>query len=299
MSAKRSSLGRGLDALLPKVEKGSGVEQLPLASLRVSVYQPRKRIDPAAIAELASSVAQKGVLQPLLVRPAASGYEIVAGERRFRAAQQAGLSSVPAIVKTLSDRETLEIALIENVQREDLSAVEEARAFKQLMEFGMNQEEVAQAVGKSRSAVANTLRLLQLDEDALTALDEGRITAGHARAILALPEVGRPWALGRILEEGLSVREAERLEVEPERVSPDGAFQVAEESETAATGEADTSATKTNPISAVHRAQLETELTRHVGTRVRVVGERKGRLELHFHSPDELQRLLELLNYQP
>lgn len=222
MSAKRSSLGRGLDALLPKVEKGRGIEQLPLEALRVSAFQPRKRIDPAAIAELASSVAQKGVLQPLLVRPADSGYEIVAGERRFRAAQQVGLATVPAIVKPLTDRETLEIALIENLQRESLSAVEEARAFKQLMDFGLNQEAVAQAVGKSRSAVANTLRLLQLDGEALAALDEGRISAGHARAILSLPEAARPWALRRILEEGLSVRQAERLEYPAEAVAGGG-----------------------------------------------------------------------------
>ena len=194
MSAKRS-LGRGLDALLPKVEKG-GVEQLPLSELSVSVYQPRKRLDPEGVAELARSVAQRGVLQPLLVRPSGQGYEIVAGERRFRAAQQAGLKTVPVVVKTLDDRETLEIALIENVQREDLSAVEEARAFKQLLEFGLSQEEVADAVGKSRSTVANTLRLLQLGDAALSALDEGRISAGHARAILAQPENDREWALG-------------------------------------------------------------------------------------------------------
>lgn len=294
MSAKRSSLGRGLDALLPKVQKGDGVEQVPLEALQVSVYQPRKRIDPAAIAELASSIAQKGVLQPLLVRPTASGYEIVAGERRFRAAQQAGLSTVPAIVKTLSDRETLEIALIENVQREDLSAVEEARAFKQLMEFGMNQEAVAQAVGKSRSAVANTLRLLQLGEDVLTALDEGRVSAGHARAILALPEAGRSWALARILENGLSVREAEQLEYRF-----DGDSNGVGEGEAEAPGETlDPSAVRTGRASAAPYVQLESDLARHVGTKVRVVGREKGKIELHFYSPDELQRLLELLNYQ-
>lgn len=288
MSAKRSSLGRGLDALLPKVEKGQGVEQLPLESLKVSVYQPRKRIDPAAIAELAGSIAQKGVLQPLLVRPTAAGYEIVAGERRFRAAQQAGLSTVPAIVKTLSDRETLEIALIENVQREDLSAVEEARAFKQLMEFGMNQEGVAQAVGKSRSAVANTLRLLQLSDEALEALDEGKISAGHARAILAQLEEGRSWALGRILEAGLSVREAEQLSFAAERSSVNGS-------------EAELPLERGQPTlpAGVRYRQLETDLTRRVGTRVRVMGGDRGRIELHFHSQDELQRLLELLDYRP
>jgi len=270
VSAKRS-LGRGLDALLPKVEKG-GVEQVPLSALTVSVYQPRKRLDPEGVAELARSVAQRGILQPLLVRPKGQGYEIVAGERRFRAAQQAGLATVPVVVQTLSDRETLEIALIENVQREDLSAAEEARAFKQLLEFGLNQEEVAEAVGKSRSAVANTLRLLQLDDTALHALDEGRISAGHARAILAQPETDRDWALATILEKQLSVRGAEQLE----RPVTKGSL----------------------PSQKDVYSDLELNLSRVVGTKVRVSGEKKGKIELHFGSADELERLLELLHYQ-
>jgi ParB family transcriptional regulator, chromosome partitioning protein len=273
VSAKRS-LGRGLDALLPKVEKERTAQQLPLGELSVSAFQPRKRFDPESVAELARSVAQKGVLQPLLVRPSGDGYEIVAGERRFRAAQQAGLSTVPVVVKTLSDRETLEIALIENVQREDLSAVEEARAFKQLLEFGLSQEEVAEAVGKSRSAVANTLRLLQLDDAALGALDEGAITAGHARAILAQPEADRAWALEKILEGQLSVRQAEGLKrtLKPEQAVKKG-------------------------LKADTLRDLELNLSRTVGTKVRVSGDKKGKIELHFGSRDELERLLELLNY--
>lgn len=275
MSAKRS-LGRGLDALLPKVEKERGTQQLLLSELTVSVYQPRKRLDPEGIAELARSVAQKGVLQPLLVRPNGSGYEIVAGERRFRAAQQAGLESVPVVVKMLSDRETLEIALIENVQREDLSAVEEARAFKQLLEFGLSQEEVADAVGKSRSAVANTLRLLQLGDAALQALDEGRISAGHARAILAQPEGDRDWALAAIIEKQLSVREAEQLE-RPAEIN---------------------GKTTVQKQGRGRFGELELNLSRSVGTKVRVTGDNRGKIELHFGSRDELERLLELLNYQ-
>lgn len=275
MSAKRSGLGRGLDALLPKVEKAKGVEQLSLTLLEVSPYQPRKRIDPAAIAELAQSIAQKGVLQPLLVRPIGERYQIVAGERRFRAAQQAGLSSVPAVVRDFSDQETLEIAIIENVQREDLSAVEEARAFRQLMDFGMNQEEVAKAVGKSRSAVANTLRLLNLDDEILDALDEGLISAGHARAILAQPAEDRRWALQQITTRQLSVRDAERL-TRDSRQQPPGA---------------------PKPSRRLYD-QLEGDLARHVGTKVRISGKEKGKLELHFHSPDELQRLLDILGYQ-
>lgn len=283
MPAKRKGLGRGLDALLPKTEKekdtskDKGIDQLPVDALNVSSYQPRKYIDPEAIAELASSVSQKGILQPLLVRPLEEGYEIVAGERRFRAAQQVGLKTVPAIIRDLTDRETLEIAIIENVQRENLNSVEEARAFKQLMDFGMNQEEVAKAVGKSRSAVANTLRLLQLGDAALSALEKRTISAGHARAILAQPESDRTWALERILENDLSVREAEGLKRQ------------------VITSSGQTSKKDTSDGRYTH---IETDLARQIGTRVKVLGGSKGKIELHFHSQDELQRLLELLHYQ-
>ncbi len=275
--AKRSGLGRGLDALLPKVERG-GVEQVNLEQLHVSPYQPRKRIDPEAIAELSASIAEKGVLQPLLVRPSPTGYEIVAGERRFRAAKQAGLNSVPVIVKNLNDQETLEIAIIENLQRENLNAIEEALAFRKLMDFGLNQEDVAKAVGKSRSAIANTLRLLQLPEVALKALEEERISAGHARAILSKPEKDQLWTLEQILLQNLNVRQAESLirpevmPVMPKRdmvTSEKGVFE-----------------------------QLEEDVSRHVGTRVKIVGRDVGRVELHFHSREELERLLSVLGYQ-
>lgn len=272
MSAKARGLGRGLDALLPRVEKRT--HQLDISALRVSTLQPRKRIDEAAIAELAASIADKGVLQPLLVRPVEDGYEIVAGERRFRAAERAGLSSVPVIVKDLDDQETLEVAIVENLQREDLSPVEEAHAFKQLMDFGLNQEEVAEAVGKSRSAVANTLRLLNLPDKALGALDEGIITAGHARAILSQPETDRLWAFQQIVGGGLSVRDAEALK----RREP--------------------GAGRKRDVSARRHARLEEDLSRHAGTKVHIRGGSKGKIELHFHSEDELQRLLELLGYQ-
>jgi len=270
VSAKARGLGRGLDALLPKVEKG--VQQVPVAQLRVSRFQPRLRMDEEAIAELAASVAAKGVLQPILVRPVDGGYEIVAGERRFRAAQRAGLITVPAVVRELSDQETLEIAIVENLQREDLNPMEEARAFKQLLDFGLNQEKVAQAVGKSRSAIANTLRLLALPEAAQAALEEGLISAGHARAVLAQPEADREWALAEIVRRGLNVRQAEALKRPAE------------------------GAAKEKP--ARRYAQLEQDLSRFAGTRVNITGGKKGRIELHFHDEDELQRLLELLGYQ-
>jgi ParB family chromosome partitioning protein len=270
---KRSGLGRGLDALLPKPE--TGLKQIALEELSVSPFQPRKQLNPEAIAELAQSIAEKGILQPLVVRPTAEGYEIVAGERRYRAAQKLGLATVPAVVRQLSDQETLEIAIIENLQREDLNPVEEAKAFKQLMGFGLSQDMLAKAVGKSRSAVANTLRLLNLPSEALTALETGQISAGHARAILAQPEAAQSWALEQILKHNLTVRQAEQLKQDSQRQT-----------------------TKRDEGARLFEA-LETDLARHVGTKVKVSGRDKGKLELYFYSPEELNRLLELLGYQP
>lgn len=272
MSAKPRGLGRGLDALLPKAEKG-GVQQVQIAQLRPSPLQPRQKADEAGIAELAESIASKGVIQPIIVRPVDGGYEIVAGERRYRAAQRAGLTSLPAVVRELSDQETLEIAIIENLQREDLNAMEEARAFKVLLDFGMTQEKVAEAVGKSRSAIANTLRLLTLPEAAQSAIEAGLIAAGHARAILAQPEPDREWAFREIVRRGLTVRQAEglrRLSPRAEKRQAGGRY-----------------------------VKLEEDLSRFAGTRVRIAGSgKKGRIELHFHDEDELQRLLDLLGYQ-
>ncbi len=274
MSAKPRGLGRGLDALLPPVEKG--VQQVPIAQLSASALQPRQRFDEAAIAELTASIAERGVLQPVVVRPVAGGYEVVAGERRFRAAQAAGLTTIPAVVRELSDRETLEIAIIENLQREDLNDIEEARAFKQLLDFGLNQEQVANAVGKSRSAVANTLRLLTLPGEVQEALEERTITAGHARAILAQAEADRSWAYQQIVNRGLSVREAEQLR----RPAPT------------------TPATASRGKGPGRYGRLADDLSRHAGTRVRITGDKRGKIELHFHDEEELTRLLELLGYQ-
>ncbi|MEZ4606790.1 MAG: ParB/RepB/Spo0J family partition protein [Deinococcales bacterium] len=273
--AKKSALGRGLDALLPKVELQSGIKEVAIESLSVSPFQPRKRLDVDAIGELAQSIAEKGILQPIVVRSKEGLYEIVAGERRFRAAQQLGLKTVPVIVKELNDQEALEIAIIENLQRESLSAVEEARAFKQLMGFGLNQEALAKAVGKSRSAVANALRLLSLSDAALASLDTGEISAGHARAILSQPEDYRDWALAQILGQNLNVRQAEQLIPPALRPKP-----------------------KMDDVEN-HFLRLEEDLSRHVGTKVQIRGRDKGKVELHFHSMDELERLLELLGYQP
>lgn len=272
MSAKPRGLGRGLDALLPRAEGG---RQVAISSLTVSPLQPRRRFDEASMAELAASIGSKGVLQPLLVRPAGEGYEIVAGERRYRAAQQAGLDRVPVVVRELSDQETLEIAIVENLQREDLNPIDEARAYRQLLDFGLTQEAVAQAVGKSRSAVANSLRLLHLPELALDAVERGVISAGHARAVLAQEPEDRAWALEQVLSRGLSVRQAEALR----RPTAASRGRAAERDQ--------------------RYAGLADDLTRFVGSRVRVRGGTKGTIELHFHDRDELQRLLDLLGYRP
>jgi ParB family chromosome partitioning protein len=220
MAENRRGLGRGLSALLGEVEEIShavapeeGVREIPIELIHRNPEQPRQHFDPDEIAELESSIRQNGVLQPILVRPSPrtdGEYEIVAGERRWRAAQAAGLMTVPALVRPLTDDRALEISIVENVQRSDLNPMEEARAYRSLIErFGHTQDKAAAVVGKSRSHVANTMRLLQLPENAQQHLVEGRLTAGHARALLASE---RPAEIAElVVEKGLSVREAEAL----------------------------------------------------------------------------------------
>lgn len=273
-SSKSGGLGRGLDALIPRSTANATPQKLLLSELVANAQQPRTVFEDAALEELANSIAEKGVLQPLLVRPKGEGYEIVAGERRFRAAKLAGLSEVPVVVRDLDDRETLEIALIENLQRENLNPLEEARAFQGLLELGLTQEQLAKTIGKGRSTVANGLRLLNLSKDAQKALEDGLISAGHARAILARPAAQQEWALEQALTHDLNVRQLEQLK-QPEHVSRE------------------TIPTKTR----THR-QLELELARLTGTKVRIVGQEKGRLELHYHTLEDLNRILELIGYE-
>lgn len=274
MSAKPPrGLGRGLDALLPRAE--GATKQLPVADLKVSSVQPRQVFAPDALAELAASIAEKGVLQPLLVRPMAGGYEIIAGERRFRAAQMAGLKAVPVVVRELDDRQALEIAIIENLQREDLDDLEEAEAYQRLLDFGLTQEEVAKAVSKSRPAVANALRLLTLSLDAKQALREGSISAGHARAILAQAAGDRAWALEQVVRRQLTVRQAEGLRREREKPR------------TRRSGEREQ-----------RYLAISEELTRQLGARVLVKGGKRGAIELRFHDDEELERLLDVLGYR-
>jgi len=282
--SKKSSLGRGLDALLSRPASAAGPSAAPLSaqSLKIeqivqAAYQPRQVFVPESLAELAQSIRDKGVLQPLLVRPRGEHFEIVAGERRWRAAQLAGLSEVPVIIRDLADRDALEIAIVENLQREDLGPLEEARAYQTLLDQGHNQEGVAKAVGKGRSTVANALRLLSLPPEALLALENGEISAGHARAVLALPEADRAWALGEILTRHLNVRGAEALKREERRRT--------EES----------TPIKVNPPRPWR--QVELALSRRTGTKVKITGDEKGRLELSYSSREELDRILEVLGF--
>jgi len=210
VSKKPRGLGRGLDALLPKT--AASPTRLPLALIRPNPDQPRRRFDEAALAELAASIKKQGLLQPLLVRPRGEGYELVAGERRYRAAQMAGLAEVPAVVREVDDATAAALALIENIQRRDLNPIEEARGLARLIdEHGLTHQEAAEAVGRSRAAVTNLLRLLELEPEVRAMVERGELEMGHARALLALPPARQREAAARVVARGLSVRETERL----------------------------------------------------------------------------------------
>jgi len=284
-------LGRGFGALLPgedsfsvpDVAAGDVVKVVPLSVVEPNPDQPRKDFDQDALEELAASIKEQGVLQPLLVESWASGYRIVAGERRWRAAQLAGLAEVPVLVRAFSDESRMEIALIENIQRSDLKPMEEARAYRGLMEaFNLTQDEVSKKVGKQRSTVANALRLLKLPEEMQSALDRGGLTAGHARAILSVTlSSGQNSLFQEILAEGLSVREAEER---AQRLNAGGAPATPK---TAAAA----SARRVPEI-----ADLEQRFIERLGTKVSIKGDAKrGKIEIVYHSADDLDRLYEIL----
>jgi len=278
-------LGKGLGALLGEsaVEsvrsgEGPGVRHVPVSSIRPNRYQPRHTFREEAIAGLAASIAQKGVLQPLIVTPrGAGGWELVSGERRWRAAQQVGLATVPVVVRDVDERDLLEIALIENLQREDLDPVEEAMGYRQLLDtFEATQAELAERIGKSRPAIANALRLLDLPERVLEQIREGALSAGHGRALLGLEDRSGIVALARrAVEGGWSVRQVER------RVRQANRRDSGQETD------------ERTPAD-LERSRLEEDLQRALGTRVRVHADRsgKGRLEIAFYSPDDLERIV-------
>ena len=286
--AKRKTemgLGRGLNALLGDPDLtagGEGSVSLPISQVEPGLNQPRKRFEPEALADLAESIRIHGIIQPLTVRRLASGYyQIIAGERRWRAAKQAGLDEVPAVIIEADDRKVMELGLIENLQREDLNPAEEARGFQTLMEeYGLTQEQVADRMGKSRPAIANTLRLLALPEDLLTLVEEGTLSAGHARAILGAPtaELQRE-AAKQVVSRGLSVRQTEQLVKQLTRPAKEPKPQ------------------KPDPLGVDYAAVAAKELGDKLGRRVKIVtGRRKGRLELEYYGVDDLNGLLEELS---
>jgi len=256
------------------------VVEIPIAEIQPNRYQPRQSMGDAALHELAESIREHGVLQPIWVRRAESGYELVAGERRLRAAQLAGLTRVPACVRDYSDEQALELALVENVQREDISALEAARAYQRLSEeFGLTQEQIAAKVGKSRSTVANTIRLLQLSPREQRRLEAGEITEGHARALLASPPDQRERMLDEILQGGTSVREAEQM------ARSGRGTEAAVSERTAKAGAAD-----------ANLAAVEARLRERFGTRVLIQRRgAKGAISLEFYSEEDLERLVRLM----
>jgi ParB family transcriptional regulator, chromosome partitioning protein len=212
-NAARRGLGRGLEVLIGGAAAEASLAEIPVASIHPNPRQPRRRFEPEASAGLVSSIRAQGVLQPVIVRPRPGGdYELIAGERRWRAAKEAGATTVPAVVRAADDRESILLALVENVAREQLSALEEARAYAVLLdEFGLSLGEVAERVGRSKPAVSNRLRLLELPDEVLWMLARGELTEGHARAVLAVPDHdGRRRLARRVVREGMSVRAAER-----------------------------------------------------------------------------------------
>ena len=288
MAKKRESgLGRGLDALMGAPSslldnaESSGVTMLPIAKVEANAAQPRKQFNGEALDDLADSIATHGILQPITVRRLQSGYyQIISGERRWRAARQAGLTEVPVLVIEADDRKVMELSLIENLQREDLNPMEEAAGFHKLMQdFALTQEECAQRVGKSRPAVANALRLMALPESIQAMVEEGRISAGHARALLAVNDPEKQQALAeKIAEDDLSVRQTEQL------VKKLNVPEVAPKPE------------KKDPLAVDYAAVAAKELGDKLGRRVKIVtGKRKGRLELEYYGVDDLNDLLEAL----
>jgi ParB family chromosome partitioning protein len=285
----KRALGRGIDALLAGNEgreagAGSGVSLVPVSALRAGAHQPRKHFPEETLAELARSIQEKGVLQPILVEEAdGGGYRIVAGERRFRAAQLAGLKEIPVLVRRFSETEKTEIALIENLQREDLSPIEEATGYKTLMQQAeLTQEEVAKRVGKNRSTVANSLRLLKLPKPMIEALDKGGMSSGHARAILSLVNpADQELLFQRILAREMSVREAEQTAARLSR----GIREAGKKSPSA----------KPGPRSP-ELAALEQSLIERLGTKVLIRGsEKRGKIEISYFSLDDLERISALI----
>jgi ParB family transcriptional regulator, chromosome partitioning protein len=274
----RKALGRGLSALLQEVETTTaGLQQVPVDLIVPNPFQPRSTFPEDTIRELADSIRSSGLLQPILVRRVDGKYQVVAGERRLRAAKLAGLQAVPAVVRDLGDRESLELAVTENLMREDLNPIEVARAYCSLQErFQLGHDEIATRIGVNRSTVSNTLRLLRLPQQLQDMVAKGDVSAGHARALLGLESADRQNELARLItKRGLSVRQVESI-VAKAQSAP----------------EVQKPAAEVDP----NRRAAALEMERALGTRVKIVGsERRGRIEISYFSGEDLQRLYELL----
>lgn len=286
MAKKKAELGlgRGLNALLgdPVLQtQGEGSVSLPISQVEPGLNQPRKRFDPDSLSELADSIRIHGVIQPLTVRRLSSGYyQIIAGERRWRAAKQAGLDEIPAVIIEADDRKVMELGLIENLQREDLNPAEEARGYQTLMtEYGLTQEQVAQRMGKSRPAVTNALRLLNLPEDLMALVEDGSLSAGHARALLGAPnQTLQRQAAKAVLEKGLSVRQTEALVKALQKEKKEKPQE--------------------DNVLAIYLADIEKNLGSQLGRKVHIQHKgKKGKIELEYYSEDDLDALLRLLQY--
>lgn len=290
---RRSGLGRGLGALIPHSDlggfEGSVLRELPIALVRPNRYQPRSRFDDEALGSLAASIRELGVLQPVLVRPVDDHFELVAGERRWRAAQLVGLTVIPALVRDVGDTNSLEQALVENLHREDLSPLEEAAAFQQLVEdFQLSYEQVGQRVGKSRSAVANAVRLLQLPPVIQKQVNEKLITAGHARALLGLETAELQELLAeRVVNEDLSVRATEEAVRHVQA-------KMAEEDARPSSGIPSSSSMGGRPPGLY---DFEEELSEHLDTRVQIVlgGRQRGKITLAFAGYEDLERICRVI----
>ncbi|GCA67029.1 chromosome partitioning protein ParB [Mediterraneibacter butyricigenes] len=299
MAVKRSGLGKGLDSLIPdkavnksattgkkeeKSEKNvneSGEQLVPINQVEPNREQPRKEFDEDALLELADSIKQYGILQPLIVQKRKDYYEIIAGERRWRAAKKAGLKEVPVIIREYTDQQVVEISLIENIQRENLNPIEEAMAFKKLLEeFNLKQDEVAERVSKSRTAVTNSMRLLKLSEKVQQMIVDEMITTGHARALLALDDEEQQYILAnKIFDEKLSVRETEKLVKALKNPKKE-----------------DTTKEVEDKNSFIY-ADIEDKMKSVIGTKVNIHQKKsgKGKIEIEYYSQDELERIFELI----
>ncbi len=285
MPKHETGLGRGLGALLGDDPSPSGVSTLPIEKVEANRGQPRTNFDPEALEDLADSIRTHGILQPIAVRLLPSGYyQIISGERRWRAARMVGLREIPVVVLEANDRKVMELSLIENLQREDLNPLEEARGYQTLMrEYGLSQEETARRVGKSRPAVANAVRLLQLSEPVIAMVEEGQLSAGHARSLLPVEDPESQQVLAReVVQKELSVRQTEALvkQFQKKQTEPEG---------------------KRIPGDEVDYAGLAAQaLASRLGRKVRIVsGKRKGRVELEYYGSEDLNTLLELLERLP